>query len=422
MAILYLFNISLYFFVQLLKLRFLSNFFKHNTFANTNPFIILFIVKLPVDLFKVVIGPLFILEDGVENLYYNISILYTTLNISIDFILLLFAFAISKKYSFRISNLNVRTKYSRMMLASTVFYFLFLISFVLLANNSFGVLNWIRAPRTGYQLHRTGAGQYWVFAISFLSISFTIFTFAVKKFRNLVILLFLFLYSAFLLGSKGIVLEFLTFFLIALWLRRYNGLKKIFFIVVPLAFILMIVNFLSSSFNNGGINYIAILSYFDYYVNSTMYFKEYYSGGINLFYGKILLTDFWSLVPRSFYPSKPYVYGITYVNEHFFPGAAEETNTPAFGGPIKYFADFGILGIIFLTFLNPFRFIYYFFLCQLLKSYNFESIRNNLYRFLLFGFFTSPFFLFSLSFPLNIFFLLFISITLLIINRLKWVK
>lgn len=422
MAILFFLNIFLYFFIQIIKLRFLSNFFKQNAFANINPFIILFIVKLPVDLFKIVVGPIFLLDDGIGNVFYNISILFTTLSISIDFILLRFAFLISKKYNFIIRGLNVRTTYSRMLIASIIFYFLFLLCFFLLANHSFGILNWVRAPRTGYQLHRTGAGQYWVFAISFLSISFTIFTFAVRKFKNLVLLLILYLYSAYLLGSKGIILDFLTFFLIVLWLRRYKRLKKIFLIVIPTAFILMIINFLSSVLGGAEINYVAILSYFDYYVNSAMYFKEYYSGGIDLFYGKIFLSDFWSLVPRSIYPSKPYVYGITHVNEHFFPGAAEETNTPAFGGPIKYFADFGIIGIVALTFFNPFKFIYYFLLYQLLKNYSFESIRNNLYRFMLFGFFTSPFFLFSLSFPLDMIFLFFISVTLYFIIKLKWVK
>ena len=62
------------------------------------------------------------------------------------------------------------------------------------------------------------------------------------------------------------------------------------------------------------------------------------------------------------------------VNEFFFPGAAEETNFPAFGGPIDYFADFGLLGVIFLTFFNPFKFVFYFFLGQLLKNYKYSLI------------------------------------------------
>ena len=91
-----------------------------------------------------------------------------------------------------------------------------------------------------------------------------------------------------------------------------------------------------------------------------MYFKEYYSGKISLFYGQIYFSDFCTLIPRGLFPNKPYVYVITLVNEYFFPGAAAETNTPAFGCPISYFADFGILGLILIKFIDPFRFIYFF--------------------------------------------------------------
>jgi hypothetical protein len=310
-----------------------------------------------------------------------------------------------------------------MISTSLVFYFLFFLSFFLLSSSSFGFLNWIKDPRTGYQFHRVGAGQFWVFAISFLSISFAIFAFTVKKNLTLVIILVPYLCSAYLLGSKGIILEFLVFFLIALWIRRFKGLKQVFFIALPFTFLLMIINFFSTSFSGvGWSSYISLLSYFDHYVNSAMYYKEYYEGGIDLFYGKIYFSEFWNLVPRGFYPNKPYVYGITLVNEYFFPGAAEATHTPAFGGPVKYFADFGVFGVILLTFLDPFKFIYYFFLCQLLKNYNLEDIKNNLFLFLLFLFFFAPFFLFSLSFPLNMIFLFLVSTILFLGHKISFSK
>jgi oligosaccharide repeat unit polymerase len=423
MSFLFIINIFIYFYLQFVKLSYISSYFKNRKFSRTNPFIILFLFKLPVDLFKVVIGPPFILENGIENVYYNLAILITSLSIFVEYLLLRFAFLISNKYTFNSYNLNIKTKYSRMIYASIIFYFLYFLCFYLLSSSSFGFINWLKDPRTGYQLHRVGAGQFWVFAISFLSVSFAIFAFNVRKITNLFILLIPYLYSAYLLGSKGIILEFLVFFLIVLWIRKFKSLRKVFLVTVPLAFFLMIINFFTSAgFNSGKMDYISILSYFDYYVNSAMYYKEYYSGGIDLFYGKIYFSEFWSLVPRGFYPDKPYVYGITHVNEYFFPGAAEETNTPAFGGPVNYFADFGILGVILITFLDPFKFVYYFFLCQLLKNYDFESIKNNLFLFLMFLFFTAPFFLFSLSFPLNMIFLFIISIMLLFINKIRLFK
>jgi hypothetical protein len=407
--------------LQCLKLKYLSLYFENRKFAGTNPFIILFLFKLPVDIFKVLIGPPFILESGINDVYYNIAILVTSLSLLAENLLLRSAFLISNKYTFNSHILNIKTKYSRMIYASVFFYFLFILSFFLLSSSSFGFLNWIKDPRTGYQFYRMGAGQFWVFAISFLSISFAIFAFSVKKYTNLIIILVFYLYSAYLLGSKGIVLEFLVFFLIALWIRRFKSLKKIFLFTLPIAFMLMIINFFSTAAPGAeGVDLRSVLLYFDYYVNSAMFYKEYYEGGIDLFYGKIYFSEFWSLVPRGLYPSKPYVYGITHVNEHFFPGAAEATNTPAFGGPVNYFADFGLMGVILLTFFDPFKFIYYFFLCQLLKNYDYEKIKDNLFLFLLFLFFTAPFFLFSLSFPLNMIFLFMVSMILFIFNKLSF--
>jgi oligosaccharide repeat unit polymerase len=423
MSFIFIINIFVYFFLQFVKLSYISSYFKNRKFSGINPFIILFLFKLPVDLFKVVIGPPFLLENGIENVYYNIAIAITSLSIFVEYLLLRFAFLISNKYTFNSYSLNIKTRYLKMMHASIVFYFLFFLSFYMLTSSSFGFVNWLKDPRTGYQLHRVGAGQFWVFSISFLSVSFTIFTLYVKKNINLFIFLLFYLYSAFLLGSKGIVLDFLVFFIIILWVRRFQNLKKVFIIILPLALVLMLVNFFSSmGFNGDGTDYEKVLSYFDYYINSAMYFKEYYSGKISLFYGQIYFSDFWSLIPRGLFPNKPYVYGITLVNEYFFPGAAAETNTPAFGGPISYFADFGILGVILMTFIDPFKFIYYFFLCQLLKNYDYIKIKNNLFVFIMFLFFTAPFFLFSLSFPLNMLFLLLVSLILLFINKINYLR
>jgi hypothetical protein len=423
MSFIFIINIFIYFFLQFVKLSYISSYFKNRKFSGINPFIILFLFKLPVDLFKVVIGPPFILENGIENIYYNIAIAITSLSIFVEYLLLRFAFLISNKFTFNSYTLNIKTRYSRMINASIVFYFLFFLSFFMLTSSSFGFFNWLKDPRTGYQLHRVGAGQFWVFSISFLSVSFAIFSLYVKKNINLFIFLLFYLYSAFLLGSKGIVLDFLVFFIIILWIRRFQNLKKVFLIILPLALVLMLVNFFSSmGFNGDGTDYEKVLSYFDYYINSAMYYKEYYSGKISLFYGQIYFSDFWSLIPRGFFPNKPYVYGITLVNEYFFPGAAAETNTPAFGGPISYFADFGISGVILMTFIDPFKFIYYFFLCQLLKNYDYLKIKNNLLVFIMFLFFTAPFFLFSLSFPLNMLFLLLVTMILLFINKINYIK
>lgn len=416
MLLAYIINIICYYFVQILKLKYLSSFFRKKDNL-INPLVIVFLSQLPVDVFKVVIGPSFLLDGGVTDIYYNLAIVYTTLGLLADYVLLRVVFMISNRYHILIPTFNFRVRLQRMKFAAILFYGMFLVSFVLLASSSFGVVNWIRDPRAGYQFHRMGAGQFWLFAISFLSVSFALMCLYIRRTFPLIILLFLIVSSAYLLGSKGIILDFFIFFLIILWVREFKYLRLFFFLGVPFALLLMLLNFFSS----GGVNsdMTSVFTYFDYYVNAAMYYQAYYTGKIDLFYGKIFFTEFWNLVPRGLYPNKPYVYGITHVNEFFFPGAAEETNTPAFGGPVNYFADFGVLGVILCSLLNPFKFVYYFFFCQLLKNYTFENIKHSSWVLLLFIFFTAPFFLFSLAFPLNLIFFFMVASIILIMNVIR---
>lgn len=128
-----------------------------------------------------------------------------------------------------------------------------------------------------------------------------------------------------------------------------------------------------------------VIAYFDYYVNSAMYFQAYFKGEIDLFYGKIWLTSFYGYVPRALFPEKPYVYGFLYVNEFFYPGLAEESHTPAFGGPIEAFADFGFIGVILFELFNFKTILNTILLYLLYKNIDLQSIRsnsNNLYLFI----------------------------------------
>lgn len=406
-------NIILYFFIQFLRLRYLT---QKLGIGFINPFTILFVCQLPIELMKLFGGPVFLVEEGLLNPFFNFAVLMTSLQLLCDFLLLRLSFSISKKLKIRIEIFEFKVRVNKMLRSSVLFYFVFFICFLLLANNSFGVLNWIRDPRTGYQLHRTGAGQFWLFAISFLSLSFSLFLIFQRSYLKILLCMPIFLWSAFLLGSKGIILQFFIFILIVLLLRKFKYLKIVGLIGVPLAFGLAIFNFFSTLKSSNGL--ASIFEYFDYYYNSTLYYTAYFKGNINLFKGDIFLTDFWGLVPRSLVPDKPHVYGILLVNEFFYPGAAEATNTPAFGGPIAAFADFGIFGVIFLSCFNVINFVSYLFLYQLVANYNYEKIRSNSAVLILFIVFLGPFFLFSLTFPLNLIFLFVVSVLLGFINRL----
>lgn len=418
MLILYLINLLAYFYIQILKLRYLSKFFKKED-RFFNPFNIVFISQLPIDVLRVVVGPIFILENGVSNKYYNVAIFCSTLSFFVDYLLLKSTFFVSKKYTFVTTSFDFSIKKNRIKISAVFFYVLFFTCLFLLASSSFGFINWLLNPREGYQFHRSGAGFLWVLAISFLSVSFVLSSLYAKSRIKLFLIFFIYAFSAYFLGSKGIVLDFFLYFLIILWLTKYKKLKYIYIIMLPLVFGIMLYNFFSSA---GTTDFKEVFSYFDHYVNATMYYEAYYTNKIDLFYGKVYFSDFWNLVPRGVYPNKPYVFGITHVNEFFFPGAAEETNTPAFGGAVNYFADFGIAGVILFSFINPIKFISYFFLCQLLKNYTYESIVNNSYILLLFILFTAPYFLFYLIFPLNMALFFFISVIILLFNRITLFK
>lgn len=315
-----------------------------------NPITILVVVTMPIALFKAFFGPAYLLNDGLFDKYYNFAILMANIQLIITLYVTIILFKIFRSYHYSITNFlykitpKWRIKRTKMFLVSFVFLLLFLISFYLLSS-TFGFINWILSPRTGYQYHRVGAGEYYAFALLFLSTSFSILLLFLRKNKSIYLFSIVYIFFAWFLGSKHIMLNFCIYTITVLWFRNVDNLGKIIGYATPIIFIPMLLNF-------GSFDLSEIATYFDYYVNSAMYYKEYFSNGIDLFYGQIGLTDYWALVPRSLFPDKPYVYGFLLVNEHFFPGAAEATHTPAFGGPVPYFADFGLIGVIVYSFFN----------------------------------------------------------------------
>jgi hypothetical protein len=112
----------------------------------------------------------------------------------------------------------------------------------------------------------------------------------------------------------------------------------------------------------------SIIEYFDHYINGASYYRSFYNGEVKLLYGEVFLTSFWDYIPRFIYPEKPVVYGKIIINELFFPGQAELTNTPAFGGAVTEFSDFGWFGLIFFGFFRQDTFLFaltgYWFYCN----------------------------------------------------------
>ena len=108
------------------------------------------------------------------------------------------------------------------------------------------------------------------------------------------------------------------------------------------------------------------------------------------------------------------------VNEHFYPGAAEATHTPAYGGPVFYFADFGVIGVILAAFLNINvvlqTILYYVFY----KNTNIMDIRYNSNRLYIFIWLLAPSFMEYFG-SISVILFYFIIKTISTINRIKLV-
>lgn len=396
MYILFVINLFLYIFLECYYPIYLS---KKVHLKLINPITIVAYSAIPITLFKVFIGPFFILENSLMDKYFNFAILMTNIALIGKFVL--------TKYSFFFFEHNKTTmalartcmphwkiRRSRTLIASSLILLMGVLCFILVASHSFGLFNWILDSRTGYQYHRTGAGHFYSLAILFYTISFSLFSIFLKKNRNVFICFFFYFVCVYLLGSKDILLSFVVSGLVFLWFRKYKHLRKAIFGGIPCAFILMLLNF-------GSISFSEIAQYFDYYINSAMYFEEYFKGGIDLFYGEIYWSSFWEVIPRFLYPEKPHVYGILLINEHFFPGLAESTHTPAFGGPLSAFADWGVIGVFLASFINfssIFELFLYFYLFKFLKVQKLKSSPPLIYCVILLF---APSFMKYVGFPLN---------------------
>ena len=317
-----------------------------------NPFTITLILSLPVQVMKLFGGPLVLIEEGLFDLGYQFAILMTNVQIGVQMLSMFLFYNLFR--SFRIErHLPMRLIFLRPIVlrrGAALFLVLFFASFFLLASAEYGVINWILNPREGYQLYRTGQGHWYALAVSALSVSYLLSFLGKPRPIALLRSTFVHIACAYLLGSKGIMLAIFGSALVFLWFLRWRHLGKFLMLGMPPVFCLLLLNLYLALAD--GFNLQAVLEYFDYYMNAANYYREYFSGEIDLFYGDVFLGGVWSYVPRALWPEKPVVYGILLINEIFYPGQAELTNTPAFGGAVEQFADFGVVGVIFFGFFS----------------------------------------------------------------------
>lgn len=394
---------------------YLTKYFKLSFF---NPIIISFLFKSPTILFKTFVGPAFALQDGIFNVYFNYAIFMANIELIITLITTIWLLkTFHRRHLDRVVLAYITPKWHispmRMKRVSLFFALLFLLCFIFVASHSYGLINWLISPRTGYQFHRSGVGQYYALALLFLSTSFALRLIYTRRIKQIFKWAFFYLFVVWFMGSKGFMLSFGCFTIIILWFRKYSKINRTIWLGIPAIFCLLLMNF-------GSINIEDISSYFDYYVNSALYYEEYFSGRIKLFHGEIMLSDLWGMVPRGIYPDKPYVYGFLLVNEHFWPGLTEATHTPAFGGPIKAFADFGVLGVVLSSIFNFSDWFMVFNYFMIFNASSFKKIKENpvLIYLMLIAF--APCFMFFIDFPISLIIFLLLAWIINISNRIIW--
>lgn len=227
--------------------------------------------------------------------------------------------------------------------------------FIILAEKSgFGLPAWIQDPRTGYQCYRRGLGHLYVMSMATLSFLYLfILFFGVNNGRKLIAVTTTFVFLFYFYGSKLTILftifeaiVFYNFFIRKIKLRW----AIVLFCMLSLSFATIFS--LYGARENTTPLATRILNYADYYVNGLHFFTD-FKESFQHVYGKEYLDGLWNYVPRGFYPKKPYTYGIVrYVTDHYYPGAGASGNTPAFGGPVEDYLNFGLIGIISVGFVR----------------------------------------------------------------------
>lgn len=422
MSLLYVLNIIFFFATTIFPPIYLTRLFR---LGWVNLLTIPLSVGLPIGALTSFSGPYFFLEDGCFNPYFQYALLVSNVHTLLSgiTIILLIRWAITWRPLIRLSERIVRSggpaKPERMRAAAVVFLVLYAGSFLMLTK-SFGLVHWLADPRTGYQLHRTGAGQWYALSLSFLCVSMVLSTTYARTTVRALALAPVYLGLIFLLGSKSFIIGFTLYLINILAIRKFKYLTPFAIVILGAGAVSTISTFVQSL---GGFGIQEISSYSDYFVNASMYYREYLNGTYPLYHGQVALTSLWSLVPRSLYPGKPYVYGNILVDEHFFPGAAAQTSTPAFA-TVEYFSDFGWLQVVVSAIVNVPLFVGAGMLTLVLPRLAALNLNSRIphSRFLsyLFILLVAPFFLYYFEFPLNSLLFLFVVGIINFVNKVRF--
>lgn len=331
-----------------------NNLFNPHTVYTANIFVFLFLIPI-------------IQFYGTDFFLDRRGIIFTNSMIALSYLFFSIGFFIKKQKGtillnrlikrFNIENVPKVTLNLHILIMAT----LAILIYIYFAEKSgFALYSWLFDPRTGYLIYRKGLGHLYVISIAIFSLIYlNILFFKVNNSRKkLMLTTTIFILVFYFFGNKSIIIftilgaiVFYNFFIKKIKLTETIATLIGLFLVFILLFQLY-----KPKEDERYLSLGEILIYVDNYDNGRMFFAD-FEETFQYVYGMEYISNLWIYVPRAFYSDKPFSYGFTrYVVEHYHPGAAEFGHTPGFGGPVREYLNFGIVGIVAVGFLKGYLF------------------------------------------------------------------
>ena len=224
--------------------------------------------------------------------------------------------------------------------------FLSLIFFIALCYFS-NPLEWLTNPRIAYAYYRVGVGHFyigfvWTTVILFTSILF----FQRPKLLGLLIWIIIFFIILYFSGKKGIMMS--LFVIASVYYHFYIKNFSLLLSTIIVSIIFFITLCVISIHANQPLT--SAFSYFDYIDTTARFLHRFDEFGYYL--GYTFISEYWVLVPRMFFPEKPFDFGHSLIHAILYPGVAENTgHTSGYLIWTPYYLDFGIIGVVIYGFV-----------------------------------------------------------------------
>lgn len=210
-------------------------------------------------------------------------------------------------------------------------------------------------PRMAYMELRKGFGYIWAFGIFSISLNASLklvfYTLSLRSICSNLILPYFY-------ASKGFILSLLLPILLYkgphtakyLFLRssfkryvsKYPLLLSVLICLVAFGFLYRI----NSGFSNEQFGVLdRLLNTYSSFSTANKALLE-NSSEFDKIKSSIYFSSFWSWIPRSIFPDKPFAYGSVTVIDYFYPGLAEAGTTPSVGLGLVEYLQFGYFGLI----------------------------------------------------------------------------